>query len=153
MQLFCKHLWVTLHYVLSCFELFCCLSSDSVHFQHLKPVSSWQFPNWKSWYSQLLHCLLSTVKISRFPQKELLNSLLHTVLKATCPHCLDDSHLLWCSAMPVTYKNGIDAKQEAKNRGGIMLILRECPKLKNTSLYSFFIHYLFCIILPWMLQT
>lgn len=71
------------------------------------------------------------MKISRFPQKDLLNSLLHAVLKATCPQCLDDSHLVWCSILPVTNINGIDAQQEAKDRGGIMLMLREFPKLKK----------------------
>lgn len=45
-----------------------------------------------------------------------------------------------CSALPVTNINGIDAKQEAKNRGGIMLILREFPRLKTRNLYNLFIY-------------
>lgn len=99
---------------------------------HLKSVSSWQFPNWKCWFSQVLHCLLSTVKTSRLPQKQHLNSLLHAFLKATYPQCLDDSHyLLWSSTMPVTNLNGTDIKREAKNRVGFMLMLREFSSWKE----------------------
>lgn len=54
-----------------------------VQFLHLKLVSTWEFPNQKRWFSQLLYCLLWTVKTSRFPQKEHLNSLLHAFLKAS----------------------------------------------------------------------
>lgn len=126
------------------FELLCWLSSDFVQFLHLKPVSSWQFPDWICWFSQLLHCLLSAVKISRFPHKKHLNSLLHAFLKATCPQCLDDSHyLLWPSTMPVTNINGTDVKQEAKNRSGLMFMLREFSKLER-KVYRISL----CIIFP-----